>query len=60
MCEALRELMKEEIEKEVEEERLRVIDFILKYDFEGKYFKGTEEEIDKWLKMPKNKEKQHA
>lgn len=47
-------------EKEVEEERLRVINFILKYDFEGKYFKGTEEEIDKWLKMPKNKEKQHA
>ena len=37
-------------EKEVDEERIRAIDFMLKYDFEGIYFKGTEEEIDKWLK----------
>ena len=38
-------------EKEVDEERIRAIDFMLKYDFEGIYFKGTEEEIDKWLKI---------
>ena len=38
-------------EKEVDEERNRAIDFMLKYDFEGIYFKGTEEEIDKWLKI---------
>ena len=37
-------------QKEVDEERIRAIDFMLKYDFEGIYFKGTEEEIDKWLK----------
>ena len=37
-------------EKEVDEERIRAIDFMLKYDVEGIYFKGTEEEIDKWLK----------
>ena len=37
-------------EKEVDEERIRAIDFMLKYDFEGIYFKGTEEEIDNWLK----------
>ena len=38
-------------QKEVDEEQNRVIDFMLKYDFEGIYFKGTEEEIDKWLKI---------
>ena len=37
-------------EKEVDEERIRAIDFMLKYDFEGIYFKGTEEQIDNWLK----------
>ena len=38
-------------EKEVDEERIRAIDFMLKYDFEGIYFKGTEEQIDNWLKV---------
>lgn len=59
-CSRIARLMNEDsemTEKEVEEERLRIIDFMLKYDFEGNYFKGTQEEIDKWLKIPKNKEK---
>jgi hypothetical protein len=38
-------------EKEIDEEEDRVMDFILKYDLEGKYFKGTEEEIQKWLDL---------
>ena len=38
-------------EKEVDEERNRAIDFMLKYDFEGIYFKGTEDQIEKWLKI---------
>lgn len=36
-------------QKEIDEERNRAIDLMLKYDFEGEYFKGTEEQIEKWL-----------
>ena len=41
-------------EKEVDEERNRAIDLMLKYDFEGNYFKGTEDSINKWLETCKN------
>lgn len=41
-------------QKEVEEERNRAIDLMLKYDFIGEYFKGTEEQIDYWLKNQKS------
>ena len=41
-------------EKEVNDERERAIDLMLKYDFVGEYFKGTKEEIDKWLETRKN------
>ena len=41
-------------QKEVDEERNRAIDLMLKYDFEGNYFKGTEESINKWLETCKN------
>ena len=44
-------------EKEIDEERNRAIDFMLKYDFEGIYFKGTEAEIENWLKERKNSQK---
>jgi hypothetical protein len=60
-CSRIARLIDEDSEmtgKEAEEERIRVIEFMLKYDLEGKYFKGTQKEIDKWLEMPKNKEKQ--
>lgn len=36
-------------EAEVNEEKERVMDFIVKYDLEGIFFKGTEEQIEKWL-----------
>ena len=38
-------------QKEVDEERKRAIDFMLQFDFEGIYFKGSEEEINKWLEI---------
>lgn len=41
-------------QKEVDEERNRAIDLMLKYDFEGEYFKGTEDQIENWLKSRKN------
>ena len=41
-------------QKEVEEERNRAIDLMLKYDFLGEYFKGTNEQIEKWLEKRKN------
>lgn len=41
-------------QKEVDEERNRAIDLMLEYDFEGNYFKGTEEEINKWLETRKS------
>lgn len=44
-------------EKEVLEEQNRAIDLILKYDFIGEYFKGTEQDIDAYLKTRKSTEK---
>lgn len=41
-------------QKEIEEDRNRAIDSILKYDFLGEYFKGTKEQINKWLEIRKN------
>ena len=41
-------------EKEINEEQNRAIDLILKYDFVGEYFKGTEEEIENYLKSRKS------
>ena len=43
-------------EKEINEEQNRAIDLMLKYDFNGEYFKGTEEDIDDYLKTRKSSE----
>ena len=48
------ELNSEMTEKEIDEEKERAMDFIIKYDLEEKFFKGTKEEIDKWLNAKKN------
>ena len=37
-------------QKEIDEETNRAMNLIVKYDFEDKYIKGTEEQIEKWLK----------
>ena len=37
-------------QKEIDEETDRAMNLIVKYDFEDKYIKGTEEQIGKWLK----------
>lgn len=47
-------------EKEVNAERERAINLMLKYDFEGEFFKGTKDEIDKWLKTRENNHKVDA
>ena len=44
-------------EKEINEEQNRAIDLMLKYDFVGEYFKGTEEDIEDYLKTRKSVEK---
>ena len=44
-------------EKEINEEQNRAIDLMLKYDFVGEYFKGTEEDIEDYLKTRKKAEK---
>ena len=44
-------------EKEINEEQNRAIDLMLKYDFDGEYFKGTEEDIEDYLKTRKSVEK---
>ena len=41
-------------EKEINEEQNRAIDLILRFDFVGEYFKGTEEEIEDYLKSRKS------
>ena len=51
-CSRLARLMEDDpemTEKEVDEERERVMDFIVMYDLEDKFFKGTKEQIQKWL-----------
>ena len=37
-------------QKEIDEETDRAMNLIVKYDFEDKYIKGTEEQIEKLLK----------
>lgn len=44
-------------QKEYDAERDRAMNFIIKYDLEGKFFKGTEEQIESWLNSKKNSEK---
>lgn len=56
-CARLARLTKDDNEmtqKEIEEDRNRAIDSILKYDFIGEYFKGTKQQIEKWLQVSKN------
>ena len=43
------ELNSEMTEKEINEEKDRAMNFIVKYDLECKFFKGTEEQIQKWI-----------
>ena len=60
----LAELDSEMTEREVNAEKERVMDFIVQYDLEGIFFKGTEEQIESWLKTRdksyKSEEKQTA
>ena len=44
-------------EKEVNEEKERAMQFIVKYDLENKFFYGTEEQIQKWIESDEFKEK---
>lgn len=44
-------------QKEIDEERERAMNIIVKYDFENTFFKGTEEQIEKWLNSRKNSQK---
>ena len=39
---------------EVDEEKERAMKFITKYDFENKFFYGTQEQIQKWIDSRKN------
>lgn len=41
-------------QKEIDEETDRAMNLIVKYDFEDKYLKGTEEQIEKILKNQEN------
>lgn len=51
-------------QKEIDEERDRAMNLIVEYDFEDAFFKGTEEQIESWLKTRdksyKSEEKQTA
>lgn len=47
-------LNSEMTQKERDEEIDRAMNLIVKYDFEDIYVKGTEEQIEKWLKSRKN------
>lgn len=42
-------------EKEIDEAKQEAMNFIIKYDLEGIFFAGTEEQIENWLKV-KNKQ----
>lgn len=42
-------------EKEIDEAKQEAMNFIVKYDLEGIFFAGTEEQIENWLKV-KNKQ----
>ena len=41
-------------QKEIDEETDRAMNLIVKYDFDDKYIKGTEEQIEKWLEVREN------
>ena len=41
-------------QKEIDEERERAMNLIVKYDLEDLFFKGTEEQIEKWIESNKN------
>lgn len=41
-------------QKEIDEETDRAMNLIVKYDFDDKYIKGTEEQIGKWLEVREN------
>lgn len=43
------EINSEMTEKEIDAEKERAMNIITKYDFEHKFFKGTEEQIQKWI-----------
>ena len=43
-------------EQEKEDEMERAMNLIVKYDFEDRYIKGTEEQIEKWLNARRNGE----
>ena len=43
-------------EQEKEDEMERAMNLIVKYDFEDRYVKGTEEQIEKWLNVRRNGE----
>ena len=44
-------------QKEIDEERERAMNLIVEYDLEDTFFKGTEEQIEKWLNSRKNNQK---
>ena len=50
----LADLNSEMTEKEANEEKERAMDFIIEDDLEGIFFKGTEEQIEKWLDCKKS------
>lgn len=50
-------LNSEMTQKERDEEMDRAMNLIVKFDFEDLYVKGTEEQIEKWLKNRKNSQK---
>ena len=48
------EIDSEMTEKEINEEKERAMNFIVTYDLEGKFFKGTEEQIEKMIEHYKS------
>ena len=53
----LADVNSEMTEKELDEAKENAMNFIVKYDLEGIFFAGTNEQIDNWLKI---KQKQTA
>jgi hypothetical protein len=47
----LTDINSEMSEKEIDEAKEEAINFIIKYDLEGIFFAGTEEQIENWLKF---------
>ena len=45
------EVNSEMTEKEIDEAKEEAMNFIVKYDMEGIFFIGTEEQIENWLKV---------